>query len=67
MRPDPRAYLWDASYAVGLLRQFSAGKSAADHESDAMFRSVVEWTATRWSDHAPVTVGFDWPAGAGRS
>ncbi|GAA1347151.1 HepT-like ribonuclease domain-containing protein [Saccharothrix algeriensis] len=42
MRPDPRAYLWDASYAVGLLRQFSAGKSAADYESDAMLRSAVE-------------------------
>ncbi|MBM7812831.1 hypothetical protein JOE68_003696 [Saccharothrix algeriensis] len=31
---------------------------------------MVERAATyaeRWSDHAPVTVGFDWPAGAGRS
>ncbi|MEJ2854677.1 MULTISPECIES: HepT-like ribonuclease domain-containing protein [unclassified Saccharothrix] len=42
MRPDPRAYLWDASQAVDLLRQFSAGKSFADYEADAMLRSAVE-------------------------
>jgi uncharacterized protein with HEPN domain len=42
MRPDPRAYLWDASQAVALLRQFSAGKSFADYEADAMLRSAVE-------------------------
>ncbi|MFI9007355.1 hypothetical protein ACIGNX_09025 [Actinosynnema sp. NPDC053489] len=38
------------------MRPFSAGKSFADHEADAMLRSVVERAATyaeRWSDHAP--------------
>ncbi|CAL9674825.1 hypothetical protein SUDANB95_07758 [Actinosynnema sp. ALI-1.44] len=42
MRPDPRAYLWDALHAVELLSQFSAGKSFTDYEADAMLRSAVE-------------------------
>jgi uncharacterized protein with HEPN domain len=42
MRPDPRAYLWDALNAAQLVGQFSVGKSLADYESDAMLRSAVE-------------------------
>ncbi|MDQ2582408.1 hypothetical protein CKY47_00070 [Saccharothrix yanglingensis] len=42
MRPDPRAYLWDALHAVELLSQFSEGKSFTDYEADAMLRSAVE-------------------------
>jgi uncharacterized protein with HEPN domain len=42
MRRDPRAYLWDAIQATDLLREFSAGKSFADYQADAMFRSAVE-------------------------
>jgi uncharacterized protein with HEPN domain len=42
MQPDPRKYLWDAARAAELLRQFSAGKSFADYETDAMLRSAVE-------------------------
>lgn len=30
MRPDPRAYLWDALRAAELLAEFSAGKTFTD-------------------------------------
>jgi uncharacterized protein with HEPN domain len=36
MRPDPRAYLWDALHAAELLAEFSAGKSFADYQAEAM-------------------------------
>jgi uncharacterized protein with HEPN domain len=42
MRRDPRAYLWDALRAAGLLAQFGAGRSFADYRADPMLRSAVE-------------------------
>ncbi|MEO6083026.1 MAG: HepT-like ribonuclease domain-containing protein [Umezawaea sp.] len=42
MPRDPRAYLWDALHASKLLAEFSAGKSFADYQADAMVRSAVE-------------------------
>jgi uncharacterized protein with HEPN domain len=42
MPHDPSAYLWDALRAGELLAEFSAGKTFADYESDAMVRSAVE-------------------------
>lgn len=42
MRPDPRKYLWDASRAVALLREFSYGKTFAEYEGDVLLRSAVE-------------------------
>ena len=42
MRPDPRAYLWDALHAAELLAEFSAGKSFADYQAEAMLRSAIE-------------------------
>ena len=42
MRRDPRAYLWDALQAAGLLEEFSHGKSFADYTADALLRSGVE-------------------------
>ncbi|WP_018682684.1 HepT-like ribonuclease domain-containing protein [Actinokineospora enzanensis] len=42
MRRDPRAYLWDALRAAGLLAEFTASKSFADYQADAMLRSAAE-------------------------
>jgi uncharacterized protein with HEPN domain len=42
MRLDPRKYLWDALVACDLLQSFTAGKSYADYEADALLRSGVE-------------------------
>ena len=42
MPRDPRAYLWDALHAGELLAEFSAGKSFADYQADALVRSAVE-------------------------
>jgi uncharacterized protein with HEPN domain len=42
MRRDPRAYLWDVRQATELLTSFSAGKSFADYQAEAMLRSAVE-------------------------
>jgi uncharacterized protein with HEPN domain len=42
MPRDPKAYLWDAQQAADLLAEFSAGKSFADYEAEAMLRSAVE-------------------------
>ena len=39
---DPRKYLWDASRAAELARQFASGRSYADYEGDPMLRSAVE-------------------------
>lgn len=42
MRPDPKAYLWDALRAAELVRGFARGQSFADYQSDVMLRSAVE-------------------------
>lgn len=42
MQRDPRAYLWDALRAAGLLEQFSNGKTFADYTEDDLLRSGVE-------------------------
>lgn len=42
MRRDPRAYLWDAQRAAGLLETFSSGKSFADYAADDLLKSAVE-------------------------
>ena len=42
MRLESRKYLYDIQQAVGLLREFTACKSFADYERDAMLRAAVE-------------------------
>ena len=42
MRLEARKYLYDIQRAVGLLREFTDGKTFADYEGDAMLRSAVE-------------------------
>ncbi len=42
MRRDARAYLWDASRAAELLREFSEGEDFDSYRSNAMLRSAVE-------------------------
>lgn len=42
MPRDPRAYLWHARRAAGLVADFVADRSWADYEADPMLRSAVE-------------------------
>ena len=42
MRLEARKYLYDIQRAAELLREFTSGKTFADHEGDAMLRSAVE-------------------------
>lgn len=42
MRPDPRAYLWDALRAAELVSDFTDSRTFADYQADAMLRSAVE-------------------------
>lgn len=42
MRPESKKYLYDIHHAIGLLKQFTAGKSFGDYERDAMLRAAVE-------------------------
>ena len=42
MRLEARKYLHDIQCAVGLLEEFTAGKTFADYERDAMLRAAVE-------------------------
>lgn len=39
---DPRAFLWDARQAAGLLQQFLQGRTLEDYLADIMLRSAVE-------------------------
>jgi uncharacterized protein with HEPN domain len=42
MRPESRAFLWDARRAAELIEEFVAGKEWSDYTGDAMLRSAVE-------------------------
>lgn len=42
MRPEARKPLHDMKQAIGLLREFTDGKTFADYERDAMLRAAVE-------------------------
>jgi uncharacterized protein with HEPN domain len=42
MRLECRKYLYDIEQAVALLMTFTAGRSFADYERDAMLRAAVE-------------------------
>jgi len=42
MRPEAKKYLYDIAEAAGLIAGFTAGKTLADYEGDAMLRSAVE-------------------------
>ena len=42
MRPEARKYLYDIQGAVSLLTDFTADKTFADYERDAMLRAAVE-------------------------
>jgi uncharacterized protein with HEPN domain len=42
MRLEAKKYLFDMRQAAALLSQFTAGKSFADYDSDAMLRAAVE-------------------------
>ena len=42
MKPEAQKYLHDIWRAVGLLTDFTAGKTFADYELDAMLRAAVE-------------------------
>ncbi len=42
MKLEARKYLYDIWQAVTLLNEFTADKSFADYEYDAMLRSAVE-------------------------
>lgn len=42
MQRDPRAYLWDARYAVDSISSFVRDRSFADYASDELLRSAVE-------------------------
>ena len=42
MKLEARKYLYDVQRAVGLLLEFTGGKSFADYETDAMLRAAVE-------------------------
>lgn len=39
---DPRAFLWDARRAAGLVERFVADRSLDDYLSDVLLRSAVE-------------------------
>lgn len=42
MPHDTQKLLWDMREAAGRIQTFTAGKSLADYEADAMLRSAVE-------------------------
>ena len=42
MRLESRKYLYDIQRAGALLKEFTAGKTFADYERDAMLRAAVE-------------------------
>ena len=42
MKPEAQKYLYDIWRAVELLREFTAVKTFADYERDAMLRAAVE-------------------------
>jgi len=42
MKPEARKYLYDIWRAVELLTEFTANKTFADYERDAMLRAAVE-------------------------
>ncbi len=42
MRLEARKYLYDIQQAIGLLREFTTGKSFGEYERDAMLRAAVE-------------------------
>ncbi len=42
MKPDQRAYIWDALHAAELLYDFSQKKSFSNYQADALLRSAVE-------------------------
>ena len=42
MRLESRKYLYDIQRAIALLKQFTAGRTFADYERDAMLRAAVE-------------------------
>ena len=42
MKLEAKKYLYDIRQAVALLNEFTAGRSFADYERDAMLRSAVE-------------------------
>lgn len=42
MGRDPKAFLWHARDAAELIAEFTAGKSFADFDQDALLRSAVE-------------------------
>ena len=42
MKPEARKYLYDIWRAVELLTEFTANKTLADYERDAMLRAAVE-------------------------
>ena len=42
MRHDAKKYLYDIDRAAALIAQFTAGKSFARYQNDAMLRAAVE-------------------------
>lgn len=42
MQRDPRAYLWDAREAAGVILEFVTGKTFEDYMGDRLLRSAVE-------------------------
>ena len=42
MRPEAKKYLYDIAEAAGLIASFTAGRTFADYEGNAMLRSAVE-------------------------
>lgn len=42
MRLEAKKYLYDIQQAADLLHAFTAGKTLADYQADAMLRSAVE-------------------------
>lgn len=42
MRLEAKKYLYDIQQAADLLQAFTAGKSFADYEADAMLRAAAE-------------------------
>lgn len=42
MPRDPRAFLWDARQAAGLIAEFVAGRTWGEYALDALVRSAVE-------------------------
>ena len=42
MQREAKKYLWDIQYAIGLIREFTDGKTFADYQSNAMMCAAVE-------------------------